>query len=397
MRYLILDAAMLDDLDQVRWKDLKHAQGSARDVPKHLKFLADPDPGTREEAYWLLSGNIISQGYRFEAAPFAIPFIYEMLESPETLGRAELVYFLVSLALGHEDEFLPRGLNANEYRDRLSQSNENLSDEQRVHCKTIGIGPQVDLDCFQAVNDGIPLLISLLNESEEELRQAIAYTLGWFSDHANESMPALYRMLENKDETTVGHSLLSLGLLARNSESKLDDDAIRPFLFGDRLALKVCAAIASAPDPLDPNSMSMLADVLKENAQELEEQASEIRFNDYMLAGYVGKVVSVFGNDFKDSVVEALCHAMPNVDATQAFNLTSSLLLMLFEKQLDGSGEPPASLDSTQVDALRGIVENGIWDTEEEMGNSGDLLELFGLPSSRKELSGFIDEIESPA
>jgi hypothetical protein len=76
---------LLQHLDDVPWVDLKHAYGSAADVPDLLRKLLDPDPKVRNEVLWTLYGNVFRQGTRYPATPHRA-----------ARGQA---YYLVSLKL----------------------------------------------------------------------------------------------------------------------------------------------------------------------------------------------------------------------------------------------------------------------------------------------------------
>jgi len=51
---------MLERLGEVDWRSLRHAYGSAQDVPGLVRGLASPDKKTRERAYWELQGRLRS-------------------------------------------------------------------------------------------------------------------------------------------------------------------------------------------------------------------------------------------------------------------------------------------------------------------------------------------------
>src|SRR5713226_2305511 len=100
---------MLEQLDSIAWSELTHAYGSASDVPNQIRALASKHQKTREQALWELYGNIFHQGTRYQATPHAIPFLYELLGFEDIPDRHEIVYLLVSLALGYEESYLPDG------------------------------------------------------------------------------------------------------------------------------------------------------------------------------------------------------------------------------------------------------------------------------------------------
>lgn len=90
---------MLESLDTVPWSTLSHAYGPAEDVPLLLRSLTGSDDEVRGKALHSLYGNIFHQGTRYQATPYAVPFLYELVSNPEIRGRDEIVMLLVHVAL----------------------------------------------------------------------------------------------------------------------------------------------------------------------------------------------------------------------------------------------------------------------------------------------------------
>src|SRR5882672_4558990 len=79
---------MLEGLDQVPWKRLQHCRGAATDVPQILRDLASDDKEVAEEA--VLDGlwdKLCHQGTLYEASPYAIPFLLELLRDGHLNGK----------------------------------------------------------------------------------------------------------------------------------------------------------------------------------------------------------------------------------------------------------------------------------------------------------------------
>ncbi len=87
-------------LDAVNWTKLRHAHGSAENVPGWLQELRVPDPECRRAALRSLRSSICHQGSRYTASAAAVPFLLELLEEPEQPGRDEVLAFLAELAVG---------------------------------------------------------------------------------------------------------------------------------------------------------------------------------------------------------------------------------------------------------------------------------------------------------
>ncbi len=91
---------MLENLDNVDWKNLSHAYGEADDIPELIKDLISKNSADRDNALWGLYGTIWHQGTIYSATSYSIPFLIEILENngPVTL---ELLIFLNHLVTGY--------------------------------------------------------------------------------------------------------------------------------------------------------------------------------------------------------------------------------------------------------------------------------------------------------
>ena len=125
---------MLENLDSVAWSQLTHAYGAATDVPAQIRNLASANEVERENALWELYGNIFHEGARYQATPYAVPFLYELVTAPETPDRHEIVYLLVSLALGYEESYLPDGLDVANIRRAFNENDSEMSLTDQAEC-----------------------------------------------------------------------------------------------------------------------------------------------------------------------------------------------------------------------------------------------------------------------
>ncbi|MEU4241026.1 HEAT repeat domain-containing protein [Actinoplanes sp. NPDC026619] len=86
--------AGLDDLD---WAAMRHAYGSAGEVPDLLRGLVDPDPAVREVALDSMHGAVHHQGDIYDSTAAAVPFLLEALRTPGRPGRDGIAAFLASV------------------------------------------------------------------------------------------------------------------------------------------------------------------------------------------------------------------------------------------------------------------------------------------------------------
>src|SRR5579883_2158245 len=94
-----------DDSEKIDWENLLHAYGPASDVPLQIGALASSDAVERERARNQLYSNIFHQGTRYNATPYAVPLLVELVNDPATPERHLILELLVYLACGYHANF----------------------------------------------------------------------------------------------------------------------------------------------------------------------------------------------------------------------------------------------------------------------------------------------------
>ncbi len=155
----------------VNWNKLNHAYGKAGDVPDLLLQLLEPE--RFEGAMYQVWGNLYHQGSRYEATSVAVPFLVELLEHLSQ-GRAEMVNYLVAIALGDPTSFYPFG-----FRRGLPKGDDESDDfEDELY-------ERVQASAF-------PIFLRLSGGEVELKTQKMAlWSLGWFPERENESRSVL--------------------------------------------------------------------------------------------------------------------------------------------------------------------------------------------------------------
>ena len=95
---------MLNGLDEINWSQLHHAYGEASDVPVLFRQLLSKDKVIVDKAIYELFGNIWHQGTVYEVSATAVPFLQEILKSPEIDEQIKksLACLLASMADGYD-------------------------------------------------------------------------------------------------------------------------------------------------------------------------------------------------------------------------------------------------------------------------------------------------------
>ncbi|MFI5689373.1 HEAT repeat domain-containing protein [Streptomyces sp. NPDC051636] len=93
---------MFTGIDEVDWASLRHAYGSAADVPALLRGLASADPAEREGALDGMYGSVHHQGNVYDSTLACVPFLFSLVTRAEVPDRGGIVELLVSI--GTESE-----------------------------------------------------------------------------------------------------------------------------------------------------------------------------------------------------------------------------------------------------------------------------------------------------
>ncbi|WP_225095857.1 HEAT repeat domain-containing protein [Streptomyces sp. CoH27] len=88
---------MFTGIDEVDWASLRHAHGSARDVPMWLRALASADSAERASALDVMYGALRHEDRVYDATPACVPFLFALAARPEVPDRAGIVELLVGI------------------------------------------------------------------------------------------------------------------------------------------------------------------------------------------------------------------------------------------------------------------------------------------------------------
>lgn len=153
---------MLEGLDDINWKELKHACGSASDVPELLRRLLVEPRDTKEGALYRLFGNIWHQNTVYEATPYAVPFLIEIAGSESTPDREGVLCLIAEIADAHD-------------------SHPNDSARQDAH---------------RAVKEQILPLFELMRDPTPNVRLGAAHAVAKFPEERQRVEPALLELYE---------------------------------------------------------------------------------------------------------------------------------------------------------------------------------------------------------
>ncbi|MFI9831514.1 HEAT repeat domain-containing protein [Streptomyces sp. NPDC051913] len=88
---------MFTGIDEVDWASMRHAYGSAEDVPGLLRGLASADPAEREIALDGMYGAVHHQGDVYDSTLACVPYLFTLAAREEVRDRGGIVELLVSI------------------------------------------------------------------------------------------------------------------------------------------------------------------------------------------------------------------------------------------------------------------------------------------------------------
>lgn len=385
---------MLEQLDQIDWSKLKHAYGEASDVPELIRALRSDIAEERKNALSALYGNIFHQGTRYQATSKAIPFLVELIEDKSTPDRLHLLPFLVSLALGYEDEFLPYGIDPARLRTMLSEAERTISPEDKARCEEFGYHPRNDIECYDAVLRAVPGLIEATQDSDKWVARGAVYALAWFPEAAHQSAPVLTKLVETStDPFDVANAILALGLLARTSDHKFNFPDVDPRLGDEHLLVRVAVGLALWEDPLQEVIVKVLVEAMM-RGDELAEDGDGLLFNSGDLVSYSSLVLALSAPENHAMIVDVLVESLKGRNCFESLTLTKALLEIVYaQAEESGENQEGFPLNDVQRAALEGIAEHGGWKRGDAMFlDYSELLNAYGFPGEQEDLVKLLKE-----
>ena len=180
---------MLEALSTVDWGKLRHAYGWATDTPDDIRGLVDPDPQVRAYAFDQLGMSIVHQTSLCPAAAAAIPFLTEIVASPETPDKALVLGLLAELARGGVDPF-----------EQTEEYGVHVSPEGYLEDGSGPWGPPLLQLVRERLAEGVTTYVALLEDPEPRSRLQVTDLLSELPEHVGAIAPALVRYLETETE-----------------------------------------------------------------------------------------------------------------------------------------------------------------------------------------------------
>ena len=388
---------MLEGLTSIPWSKLKHAYGTAEDVPVAIQNLLDKKREVRKEAFENLSTSIIHQGTVYQATPYTIPFFYELLASAEVKNRENIINLLIQIALGSTTPYLLDGLDIHKFRKEVKLDILKIDYKDRLFYQEFGMSPENILACYNAVEKGASVFLELIQENDYLINSAAFYALAWFPEMARLSIPKIHRRLDLlSDEKSIAHAILALGILYRSTQQNFPIQDLHTYFEGSRL-VRTSAAIAS----VHGNSPDFIIDHLTKGLKFFAEDhfIPDFYFHGGNLYGYLINVLAKYGAKHSKRVIPACCEALKLVDPYRSYSLTQEILnFITTNRDAPLKKAKASSLNALEVLALEHIANYGSWVIEgREYKEYAQMLKAAGLPDSQQKLREYLSSINSPS
>ena len=195
---------MLNELDLVPWRSLRHAFGDAAEVPRLIRELGSAEREQRQTALKELFACLFHQGSVYEATARAVPFLFELLADAATPERNWLAFLIASIADGQGYLKIHTSLDEQRWRQLLAERGTTLEAELQREDEVVRA---VRL----AVGRRIEQLAPFLDDSQSEIRAAVARAFGQYPARAAELVPQL-QAAEARETAPDARTALRLSL-----------------------------------------------------------------------------------------------------------------------------------------------------------------------------------------
>lgn len=229
---------MFTGIDEVDWASMRHAYGSAEDVPGLLRGLASTDAAEREIALDGMYGAVHHQGDVYDSTLACVPFLFALAGREEVRDRGGIVELLVSI--GGDGE-----------------ASEGACERGRA-----------------AVASGAEVFARLTGDADPEVRRAAAGAVARFLDEPARVLGLLReRVSVERDDRVLLSLAEGLGVLARRRPGHSAREAVALLAalsappFGPGLRLAALGQLAGcAPERLPSDLVPRVVGLLRERS-----------------------------------------------------------------------------------------------------------------------------------
>lgn len=379
---------MLDGLDNIPWKTLNHAYGSAEDIPDLIRALTYDSDNIREKTLYTLYSNIWHQGTVYQATAYAVPFLIELLSASNVTRKYDILIYLSHLAEGNS--------YLDEYGELLFNDDKQETEAYKNQLEELNHGKRTR----HAVRDGIETYFQLLFNKQEELhtRMAVPYLLAKFPEHHSVIVPRLKQVLPDEPHRLIRASIIQALRYLQHGQGTTY--YLEPYLAPDEdLIVRACSAMAVAQikEKNTPSRVITLLLSLLKNSSTVDEDYEQLTWSEGDIMGDICKALMHVGYDKLKPVIPDITGVLRRVDFFNALTCVDALLYIVF-------GGIPLSATQTSQDlthhqrlVLEAVLNSpNTWrislNSGETMlnGNIGTMMEAYNLPANPDAMRDFL-------
>ncbi len=383
---------MWDGLELIDWEDLTHAYGSAGDVPLMLMELNSDDPEVRDQAFSDAYGNIFHQGDRYEATPYAVPFLLRILQRPGYGAVDELLYYLASLVVGYDSVYIPDGFGWEIERHRRALEECRADPERQESAEYL----EAIVRITDEVRAGVDAYVGFLKEGDPEVRIAAAYVLAFLPESYGEFSEALLEVAASDPDVDLrGNGLIALALAGESADAPRE-----PFeeaLSSEEEFLRVAGAMGLAI--LGEVSSEVIATLLGVISKRIRVR-SPFPWHFGEFATVATKCLARVCED-PQVLLDSLESSLAGMGTLQAASAATVVMGLLFPEGFGGETRALTAPQRRWLALLAGVAtpwefSGGEFSDDGLSGasyaNFSLMMKNHGLPSSRAELAALLDD-----
>lgn len=375
---------MFDGLNAIPWYDLKHAYGSAEEVPMWLRQLTSSDEHIRKQAMNHLAGSICHQGWICPATAYAVPYLLELLQEPTVQIKEKILELLADIAIA--DPQL--------HEERWRKNPKVPSWEVPAHIPF--------KDAHLEVSNGLSIYVTLLEAIDQGVRMQAANVLKHTAKLTPDLQARLITLLKREPELKARANLvLLLGALS-HPEPEAQAFFADIVQAGEDDLIAFCAALAVAQlakDETPQEVIQLLANVMIRPPEKLETYG-ELPCRQGTSWRAAALALGNLRPERLQTLTPALQEELLQAEKWRAMTLAEMLLFIYFSgKKLEDQKQwTQAELMEQQRTVLSLLCDRSdLWGYDFLL-RLPDLLKAYGLPDGRKVLADFLKrELPAPA
>jgi hypothetical protein len=346
---------MFENIGSVEWAKLSHSHGTADEVPARLAALVGPSDGDRAAALEYFWEYMLHQGSRYEASPYIVPFLFEVLENAVFPLPRELIDLLLGLAVGYGESFLPFGYDLEQEEQRFEEKSwkglfsydDARSTYYEVHKRA---------DAFTKF---------LRPECNPDTRLSAGFAVAHFAQSLTGIQGKVSGYIEcESDESQLQSLILCFGMLGRYANVKPNISVLTSYLESDcsqtlRVATSIALTTILGSQTPDLAVQTLLAALTE--SWILSSPRDDWRWwNEGDLLGYTALVLRLVEKDRRDELARALCKALAKAEAC-TFAIPQTLLDILFPEPKPATGRKVSEFDEVQRASLNALLRTQHW------------------------------------